>query len=204
MRLLAPALSYGLARLPQLGALTTARLPYIPLLGLLNTTARAAIPPLFSSPFIVRATIAIVASYLLSSTLAASSSLPSSSTLYSSRRIVQLPTVCHCESCANNRTKLVDLLAASYLQSSLPLASFSPPSSSTSYSSRRVVQLPTVCPFESCANNLMKLVDLLAASYLLSSSRWHPHRHRHRHCTYRIVLYNFPLSVPLRAALTIS
>ena len=152
--LLAPALSYGLAHLPQFGALTTAWLPYIPLLGLLNTTARAAIPPLFSSPFIVRATIALVASYLLSSTLPASSSSPSSSTLYSSRRIVQLPTVCHCESYANNLTKLVDLLATSYLH------------------------------HRPC--------------------RRHLHRHRHRHCTYRIVLYNFPLSVPLRAALTIS
>ena len=27
--------------------------------------------------------------------------------------------------------------------------------------------IPTVCHFESCTNNLMKLVDLLAASYLL-------------------------------------
>jgi len=153
--LLAPALSYGLARLPQLGALTTALLPYIPLLGLLNTTARAAIPPLFSSPFIVHATIALVASYLLSSTLPASSSPPSSSTLYSSRRIVQLPTVCHCQSCANNLTKLVDLLAASYLH------------------------------HRPC--------------------RRHPHYcHPHRHCTRHVVLYNFPQSVTVRAALTIS
>ena len=153
--MLVPALSYGLARLPQLGALTTARLPYIPLLGLLNTTAWAAIPALFSSPFIVRATIALVASYLLSSMLPASSSLLSSSTLYSSRRIVQLPTVSHCESCANNLTKLVDLLAASYLH------------------------------HRPCR-------------------RHPPHRHPHRHCTRHVVLYNFPLSVTVRAALTIS
>jgi len=153
--LLAPALSYGLARLPQLGALTTALLPYIPLLGLLNTTARATIPPLFSSPFIVRATIALVASYLLSSTLPASSSPPSSSTLYSSRRIVQLRTVCHCESCTNNLTKLVDLLATSYLH------------------------------HRPCR-------------------RHPPHRHPHRHCTRHVILYNFPLSVTVRAALTIS
>ena len=33
---------------------------------------------------------------------------------------------------------------------------------------------------------------------------WHPHRHPHRHCIRQVVLYNFPLSVPLRAALTIS
>ena len=74
----------------------------------------------------------------------ASSSPPSSSTSYSSRRIVQLLTVCPFESCANNLMKLVDLLAASYLLSSLPPASSSLPSSSTSYSSRRIVQLPTV------------------------------------------------------------
>ena len=153
--MLAPVRSYGLARLPQLGALTTARLPYIPLLSLLNTTARAAIPPLFSSPFIVRATIALVASYLLSSMLPASSSAPSSSTLYSSRRIVQLPTVCHCESCADKLTKLVDLLAASYLH------------------------------HRPCRRHLR-------------------HRHPHRHRTPRVVLYNFPLSVTVRAALTIS
>jgi len=65
--------------------------------------------------------IVLVASYLLSSTLLASSP-PSSSTSYSSRRIVQPPTVCPSESCANNLTKLVGLLAASYLLSSLPPA----------------------------------------------------------------------------------
>jgi len=127
---------------------------------------------------------------------------PSSSTSYSSRRIVQLPTVCPFESCANNLTKLVNLLAASYLLSSTPPAS-SPPSSLTSYSSRRIVQLPTVCRSESCANNLTKLVDLLVASYLLSSkppassstsysSRltcYHPRcRHLHRHRTRRVLL----------------
>jgi len=34
--------------------------------------------------------------------------------------------------------------------------------------------------------------------------RQHPHHHPYRHCTYCIVLYNLPLSVPLRAALTMS
>jgi len=98
--------------------------------GLLNTTPRATYPPLLSSHFIIRATIALITSYLLSSTLAAASSPPSSSTSYSSCRIVQLPTVCHSESCTNNLTKLVDLLTAFYVQSSKP-----PASSSTSYSS---------------------------------------------------------------------
>ena len=71
------------------------------------------------------------------------STLPaSSSTSYSSRRIVQLPTVCHLESCVNNLTKHLDLVAVSYSQLSLLPASSSPPSSSTSYSSRRIVQPP--------------------------------------------------------------
>jgi len=48
---------------------------------------------------------------------------------------------------------LIDIvLVASYLLSSTPPAS-SPPSSLTSYSSRHIVQLPTVCHSESCANN---------------------------------------------------
>jgi len=38
-------------------------------------------------------------------------------TSYSSRCIVQLPAVCHSESCANHVTKLAIILAASYLQS---------------------------------------------------------------------------------------
>jgi len=205
----------------------------------------------------------------------------SSSTLYSSRRIVQLPTVCRSESCANNLMKLVNLPPTSYLLSSTPLASSStsylshltcyhpcrqhphryctrrvvlnnfplsvalraaltiyearrsshrvllaviyaagilidivlvtsyllssmPPASSlTLYSSRRIVQLPTMCRAESCANNLMKLLNLLAMSYLLSSkplassltpysSRltcYHPCRqHPHRLCTRRVIL----------------
>jgi len=145
--------------------------------------AQAAIPPLLSSPFIIHATIALVPSCLLSSTLLASSSPPSSSTLYSSRRIVQLPTVCPCESCVNNsrsssifstrhtcyhpccrhpyRHRTCRVLLA-IIQAAL--------SSSTSYSSHRIVQLPSVCLSQSCANNLTKLVDLLAASYLLLST----------------------------------
>jgi len=61
---------------------------------------------------------------------------------------------------------LIDIiLAESYL------LSFSPPEPSlTSYSSRCIVQLPTVCHSESCANHVTKLAIILAASYLLSSS----------------------------------
>jgi len=119
-----------------------------------------------------------VASYSLSS-----SPPVSSSTSYLSRRIVHLPAVCPSASCANNVTKLADLLAASYspsYTSSLTrlhtrrvvsyLVSSSPPiSSSTSYSSRRIVQLSTVCPSESCANHFTKLAIILVASYSLLS-----------------------------------
>ena len=72
---------------------------------------------------------------------------------------------CHLARCTNNLTKHVDLLAVSYLRLSLWPASSSPSFSSTLYSSRRIVQLPTVCHLESCANNLTKPVDLLTASY---------------------------------------
>jgi len=48
-------------------------------------------------------------------------SLPAPSlTSYSSRCIVQLPAICHSESCANHVTKLAIMLAASYLQSYSP------------------------------------------------------------------------------------
>jgi len=93
--------------------------------------AWAAILPLLSSPFIIHATIALVLSYLLSSTLPATYSPPSSSTSCLSRCIVQLPTVCRYESYANNLTKFIDLLAVSYFLSSTLLVS-----SSASYSSR--------------------------------------------------------------------
>ena len=102
------------------------------------------------------------------------------------RRVVSYCTISHChwESCANNLTKQVDLFATSYSRLSLPPASSSPPSSSTSYSSRPTdaihaagilidivlvasyrTTFSCVCPSESCANNLRKFVDLLAASY---------------------------------------
>jgi len=51
-------------------------------------------------------------------------------TSYSSRCIVQLPAVCHSESCANHVTKLAIILAASYLLSSSQPAACSSPSSS--------------------------------------------------------------------------
>ena len=100
--------------------------------------------------------------------------------LFVSNRILQLPTVCHLESYTNNLMKYVNLFAISYSRLSLLPESSSPPSSSTSYSSHssdtihaadilidivlvpslRIVQLPTMCHWESCANNLMKHLDL--------------------------------------------
>jgi len=178
--------------------------------------ALAAIPPLLSSPFILRATIVLVPSYLLSSTLPANSSPPSSSTSCSSRRIVQLPTVCRSESCANNLTKLVDLLDASYL-----LSCTLPASSSISYSSRLTCYHPrrrhphrhphrhhTRCVLLAIIHAASILIDIvLVASYVLSSMppassstsyssrltcyhprRRHPHRHPHRHRTRCVLL----------------
>jgi len=71
---------YGLARLPQLGSLTTARLP--------KSTARAAIPPLFSSPFNTRHHRTRRILLAMYHPRWAASSTPSSSTSYSSRRLL--------------------------------------------------------------------------------------------------------------------
>jgi len=92
--------------------------------------------------------------YLRLSMQPVSSSPPSSSTSSSSCRFVQFSTVCHLESCTNNLMKHIDLSANSYSRLSLQLASSSPPSSWTSYSSCCIVQLPTVCHLESCTYNL--------------------------------------------------
>jgi hypothetical protein len=111
-----------------------------------------------------------------------------------------------------------DALVPSYLLLSMSPAS-SPLSLLTSYWSRCIVQLVTLCHLERCGNNLTKLVDHLGVSYWLSSavlassstSYFSHHtcyhlccQHPHRHCTRRVILYNFPLTVHLRAALTIS
>jgi len=68
--------------------------------------------------------VLLAASYSLSF-----SPLAPSLTSYLSRCIVQLPAVCHSESCANHVTKLAIILTASYLLSSSPPASSSPSSS---------------------------------------------------------------------------
>jgi len=64
---------------------------------------------------------------------------------------------------------------ASYSLSSSP-----PVSSSISYLSRRIVQLPAVCPSASSTNNVMKLTDVFATSYSsLNSSSLARHHTRH-------------------------
>jgi len=79
--------------------------------------------------------IVLTASTLIDIILAASYPLsfspPAPSlTSYLSRCIVQLPAVCHSESCGNHVTKLAIILAASYLLSSSPPPACSSPSSS--------------------------------------------------------------------------
>jgi len=130
----------------------------------------------------------LTASYSLSSSL-----LAPSLTSYSSLYIVQLPCVSVTLraaltlsqsspsysprlTCNHTRRVLLAIVLATstlidiILTVSYPL-SFSPPAPSlTSYSSRCIIQLPTVCHSESCANHVTKLAIILAASYLLSSS----------------------------------
>jgi len=118
-----------------------------------------------------------------------SSSPPvSSSRSFSSRRIVQLPTVCASESCANNVTKLTNLLTASYSPSY---------SSSLTRHPTRQVLLAVTRRVDSPSHSSCLLAFLLVTS---RPRRRYPHRDRTR----RVVMYNFPLSVPLRAVLTMS
>jgi len=94
---------------------------------------------------------------LLAATLATSyplSFLPPAPSLtsYSSRCIVQLPAVCHSESCANHVTKLAIILVASYLLSS------SPPAVCSSRRSQLVVSyLPTFLCFRAkCGSSIYR------------------------------------------------
>ena len=135
-RLLAPALSYGLARLPQLGTLTTAPHTYH------SSACKTRRHGLQFHPFFLRLSSyahRTRPSYLLSSTVR-----HRHPHRHRTRRVASYCTTSHChlESCANNLTKNVDLLAASYSRLSLRPASSSPPSLSTSYSPRRIIQLP--------------------------------------------------------------
>jgi len=60
----------------------------------------------------------VLLALILAAAYSLSFSLPAPSlTSYWSRCIVQLPAVCHSESCANHVTKLAIILAVSYLQS---------------------------------------------------------------------------------------
>ena len=142
--------------------------------------------------------IILAASYLLSF-----SPLAPSLTSYLSRCIVQLPTVCHSESCANHVTKLAIILAVSYLQSFSPCptcyrpcrrrcAHHHPPHSCHAH---RVVLIA------SCSSRRAHRVVLIASC---SSRR------AHRvvlitSCSSRCVVFpNFPLFPTLRAMLCMS
>jgi len=153
-----------------------------------NTTAWAAIPPLISSPFVIRPSHSTHLTCYRPRCSNLFTAIFIDIVLVASHQIVQLPTVCHLESCAENLTKHVDLFAASYSRLSMPPASSSPPSSSTSYSSRPtdtihaagilidIVLIASYCTTShchlgSCTNNLTKHVDLLAASFSRLSLR---------------------------------
>jgi len=130
------AVSYMLSFLPLAPSLTSYSSQCIVQLPGISVTLRAALTLSQSSPsyspcltcnYTRRVLLAIVlaASTLIDIILAASyplsfSPLAPSLTSYSSRCIVQLPAVCHSESCANHVTKLAIILAASYLQSYSP------------------------------------------------------------------------------------
>jgi len=130
------AASYSLSSSPLAPSLTSYSSLYIVQLPGVSVTLRAALTlsqslPLYSPRLTCNHTrcillaIVLAAGTLIDIILAASyplSFLPlaPSLTTYSSRCIVQLPAVCHSESCANHVTKLAIILAASYLQSYSP------------------------------------------------------------------------------------
>ena len=144
--------------------------------------------PLYSPRRTCSHTRRVLLPLILAASYSLSFSPPAASlTSYLLRCMVQLPAVCHSESCANHVTKLAIILVASYsplyslrltcthtrrvLLAVSDSLSFSPPAPSlTSYLSRCIVQLPAVCHSESCTNHVTKLAIILTASYLLSSS----------------------------------
>ena len=154
-RLQAPALSYGLARLPQL--------------GLLNTTARAASPPLFSSTFIVSYARPAHSSHL---------------------------AIIHAASINLSAILINIVLVASYLMLSMPpassfhqhhtrrvLMSSTPPASSFHpYRTHRVASYCTTshCPCECCTNNSRSSLIFTPRHicYRLCRRR-QPHHHPH-------------------------
>jgi len=140
------AASYSLSSSPLAPSLTLYSSLCIVQLPGVSVTLRAALTLSQSSPSYsprltynrtrrVLLAIVLAAGTLIDIILAASYPLSFSPpvpslTLYSSRCIVQLPAVCHSESCANHVTKLTIILATSYLLLSSPLAACSSPSSS--------------------------------------------------------------------------
>jgi len=111
---------------------------------------------------------------------------------YSSHCIVQLPAVCHSESCANHVTKLAIILAASYLQSYSPRP--------TCYRPRRRQRAhrhpPHSCRahrvvfISSCSSRCAHHVMLIASC---STGRAHRIVFIASCSTHRVVFVNFPL-----------
>jgi len=130
------ATSYSLSSSPLAPSLTSHSSLCIVRLPSVSVTLRAALTLSHSSPSYlpcltcnhtrrVLLPIVLAAGTLIDIKLTASYPLSFSPpapwlTSYSSRCIVQLPAVCHSESCSNHVTKLAIILAVSYLQSYSP------------------------------------------------------------------------------------
>jgi len=140
------AASYSLSSSPLAPSLTSYSSLCIVQLPGVSVTLRAALTMSQSSPSysprltcnhthhvllaIILATGTLIDIILAASYLRSFSPLAPSLTSYSLRCIVQLPAICHSESCANHVTKLAIILAASYLLSSSPPSACSSPSCS--------------------------------------------------------------------------
>ena len=176
-------LSYGLARLPQL--------------GLLNTTAWATSPPLFSSTFIISyarpvhsshlaiihaaginltailINIVLVASYLMSS-------MPPASSFHRHR---------------TRRVLMSSMPSASsfhrYCTHRVLMLSMPPASSFQRYRTRRIASYCTTshCPCECCANNSRSSLIFSLRHICYCPCHRQPHRHPHRHRTCHIASY---------------
>jgi len=176
-------------------------------LSLLNTTARAASPPLFSSTYfhhIIRATSALLAScyhphcmhqphrhphlYLTRRVLLDvihAARILFSSTSYLSRRIVQLPSVPVREALTIHEARRPSrriIFAIVFAAGSLTVI-FIDIVLVASYCTT------SHCPCDSCANNSRSLLIFLPHHICYCPCRRQPHRHPHRHCTHCIALY---------------
>jgi len=208
-RLLAPALTYGLACLPQLGTRATAPLAKHDGAGCNST-------PFFFAFHHSR--IALDASYLLSSSLRqtlhhhphrhrtrrvvlynfplsvarrAVLTISRSKSIFSPRLIRDYPCRRHHPHLHPHRQRTHHVL---------PMPSAPPGSSSTSYSSRRIVLYNFPLSVTWRAALTISRSTSIVSPYLLRDCpycRHHPHRHPQRHRTRRVVSYNFLLRLSL-------